>query len=442
MKKSLTLILALSILLGSHIPARADGGGAEIVIATKQISDETRTSLLDFLNTSPPVNATKYAITYASTSGSTTYVSLVALSDDVVPAEWSLEDAENTLWMGTVVLDDRQQSPEYLKPPETRKAASPSNAGAGGGPDIAFPWESQKAVLYGPRGVHGEGDYGTSGMYAIDAVVGNDYGTNIAHAFVYASYAGSINWICEDDTQVVIRTDDGAGNVFVYGHLIANEDHVIGHEYDKGDLMGGMVFGKFGDFCGWAKQKDNHAHVHWMFNPENGYFQAEDCVIEIGSQNIVCGVKSIAPTGFILGGGGDGTGIDTDGDGDVDGDDDNYGDGNDGGDDDSGTVDDIIDNAQAGDMSFFDYILVGGFSLFEKTILAIFPSYDEDNVEFFYIVDHAAVVVFRIAYVMMVNSIDLSIFMLVLGFLLWLWLLRALADIVLEIIRVVAMIIK
>lgn len=430
--KLFSLLLLLAFLVPAK-PAHADGG-AEIVLATVQISNEQHAALIDFLNTTPPVAAHQYALTYASTQGTLTYISLVALSDNVLAEDWSLEDAENTLWMGTVTIEAPYNTVQYLNVPELPKTARPSTLGEGGGPDIAFPWEAGKSVLFGPRGVHGDGDYGTVGMYAIDAVVNANFGTNIAEAVIYASYDGTIDYVCADDTSTAIRTDDGEGNVFVYAHIVNNETLDYGTSYTRGEPIGGMVFGTFGDVCGWGNQQDTSAHVHWMFNPLNGYYQAEDCVINVGTDSVTCGSSEIQAGGFIQGGGGSGGYIyieQDDGEGgtetvivyDTD-------------DLPASTEKDIITRAESGDMTFFDYILVGTFSILNNTVLAIFPVHEEP-LEYIAVIKTSAIVIFRIAYVLLVSNINVGLFMGVMTFLILFWIIKSTIDGVLAVVKIV-----
>ena len=172
-------------------------------------------------------------------------------------------------------------------------------------------------MQYGPRGVHGEGDYGTSNMVAVDLIGGDTLGPGIAGPEVYASDAGTIDYVCNDGTTVAVRTyNSTTGDYFLYAHLLDNAGLTVGQPFDRGQLIGSLKYGTFGSQtsgCGWAEQGDHIYHLHWMFTPRNGSFQAENCILYIADNRWVCngGSKLIGIGEYIAAiGGGSGTGGD------------------------------------------------------------------------------------------------------------------------------------
>lgn len=219
---------------------------------------------------------------------------------------------------------------------------------AGGGSYVSFPMSAGSYAVYGPRGVHGDGDYGTSGMLAVDLVGGDDLSGSMLAA-AYASDAGEVDYVCDDGVSVAIRTYNATtGDYFLYSHLLDNENLVLSHEFEKGDLLGSLKYGNFNDSCGWAEQQDDHYHIHWMFSPSGGFFQAEGCVLQVSTQKWTCGTNVIGIGGQLYGGVGSGTGID-----DV-------------------TTPGGGTNKETG---FWDYTLIGFVSIFDRGLLKLLPTH-------------------------------------------------------------------
>jgi len=178
---------------------------------------------------------------------------------------------------------------------------------AGGGSYVAFPWEAGKSTVYGPRGVHGTGDYGTSGLLAVDFVSGTGFGPSAANDGVYASDDGIVDYVCEDDTSSAIRTHNATtGDYFVYAHILANDNLDYDVEFAKGELIGSLKHGSFDDTCGWAQQNSTSWHVHWMFQPASGSFRAEDCRLTVSTQKWDCNGEEVGTGQYLFGGGGAG----------------------------------------------------------------------------------------------------------------------------------------
>ena len=406
-KHSLLIIMLLSFLIGAT-PAYADGGEIEIVDSTVSISAEIRAAVLAQLNEQPPAETTLYAITYASPYQGGYAVSVAGLSP-MIDEEigWSLERGE-FLWMGTLHVTPlpepvTEMEAEYLTPLiQPLKVAAPANV-PGGGPEILFPWQAGKGVLYGPRGVHAAG-YGTSGMYAIDAVVGDDIGTNIAQAMAYAAAPGKIDYICADENAVAVRTYDlAAANYFIYAHLLPNGNLIYNHEFGRGDAIGSLKYGSFshsggGVDCGWANQQPDHAHLHWGFTPANGTFRASGCVINVGNSEIVCGTSTIRTGGILLGGGG------------TPGLDDPY-----------DVPNDPWSKAYGDTATFFDLALIGVSSILDAAIIEALPPHNSAAGGFISSATDAAVIIFRIAHTMFRGNLNLTPIIGVASFWLGVW---------------------
>jgi hypothetical protein len=155
-------------------------------------------------------------------------------------------------------------------------------------------------MMYGVRLIHGSGDYGTSGMYAVDLVGGDSLGTNVASSTVYASATGEVEWKCADDVQVVVRTyDEAEDNYFVYAHLVDNSSLVLEHTFATGSVMGTLQYGSFTDDCGWSQQLNSVYHIHWMFEPAAGAFKVNNCTITLSDEKFHCGEQTIGGGGWI-----------------------------------------------------------------------------------------------------------------------------------------------
>lgn len=289
MKKILCLCLVISILLLHVTPALAQSAGPRLVSGTVALDEIQQAALLGWISANPPAETDLYAPTYLQNTNGSTYISFVALRPDLPePYAWTLTDSPDVLWMGTILIDPAGNVTPFglaAEPTTGAKLAAPARlppGGDGGGANIALPWQAGTAMVYGPRGVHGLGDYSTSGMYAVDWVSGDNLGNNAAPPSVYASASGEVDYVCDDGTSVAVRVTDG-NDSFVYAHLLENDNLINAHEFNKNELLGSLKYGSFSDNCGWAQQASNHYHVHWMFKPRNSYFQAEGWVLNLGS---------------------------------------------------------------------------------------------------------------------------------------------------------------
>jgi hypothetical protein len=215
---------------------------------------------------------------------------------------------------------------------------------------VLFPFDAGTFVIYGPRGVHGSGDYGTSGMVAVDLVSGPDLGGSAASDAVYASDAGNVDYVCNDGTTTAIRTHNtGTGDYFIYAHMIHNSNLSMDHSFQQSEYIGSVKSGSFDDDCGWAEQASNHYHNHWMFKPSNGHFQAEGCILTISSEQWTCGTQTVGVGGQLFGGGGSGSGSD------------------------DPTNPGGVANREK---SFWDYVLIGFVDIFDRGLLKLMPEHN------------------------------------------------------------------
>lgn len=388
--KKLTYIFLLLFVL-SFIPAQAHAQGTPVVLwSTLPMGDELREYINAWLAVDPPSDAPYYIVTNWKTKNGLSRVSLLGVSSQVEKSTWSFEENGNSIvWMGSVKVDSAGTVELISKPtPQAMNRMSappPTVPGAGGGTYVAFPFQAGKAMIYGPRAVHGSGDYGTNGMLAVDLVSGDDLGPGAAPPYVYASDAGTIDYVCADATNVAVRTYNAStGDYFVYAHLQDNENLIEGTAFTRGQLIGSLVYGTFDDNCGWAQQQEDHYHLHWMFVPSNNAYQAEGCILSISTKKWTCGTETIGTGGWLKGGGGSGTGLD-----------------------------DVTGSSGAyASLGFWDYFLNGLLQVFSVTLLANMPTHQE--VEYLYTITNTISLVIKIAYVLLRSNINIIPMILVL----------------------------
>jgi len=313
MRRSITLFAVVILSSYMAMPARAQSETPYIIRATKPISGELRERLDAWLAVDPPSNARYYIVTYTQERGNETLVSLAGVDLETPESPWKLED-DTTTWVGTVVVAANGDVSPFQLARASRGlggllslSLSP-HLSAGGGSYVAFPWEAGKSVVYGPRGVHGSGDYGTSGMIAVDLVSGPDMGPGAASDGVYASDAGIVDYVCDDGLTVAVRTyNETTDDYFIYAHMLDNANLALESEFSKGQLLGTLKHGSFNDDCGWASQSADHWHLHWMFVPASGSFRAESCRLTVSTQKWDCNGTTVGTGGILTGGGGVGT---------------------------------------------------------------------------------------------------------------------------------------
>jgi hypothetical protein len=299
--------------------------------------------------------------------------------------------SENTRWMGTIVIDLATGTGELYQAsqPGPGLKVTASQKYAGGGPDVAFPFASGTSALYGSLGVHGINEF-YSGLHFVDFVGGTNLGTNVMPPQMYASYRGTVDYVCKDSANVGIRVNYQDDVILFYLHLIDNPALTLGRTFAKGDLLGTLKPGTFtGEstgqgVCGGASQQGGNYHVHWGFYPTNGRFQAENCILSISTQVWTCGDKEIAPGQFLTrsgSGGGEGGG---DGEGPTE----------------SVPV-----------VNFWDYMILGLYGIAEA-VASVLPPREPNQI--MVAILRAAGVVLRIAYTLTNTFLNLTVLWIVL----------------------------
>lgn len=385
MKHALNLIVVFAVLFSAVTPAFAQGT-PYIIDSMKPIPVELRGWLNDWLAVDPPSDAPYYIVTYSKDRGVDVVVSLVGVDLASPDEEWSLDDAEKTIWIGTVVVNNSSGEVSPFSPPVTAKKAPglmSFSLAPGGGSYVAFPFAYGMVAQYGPRGVHGSGDYGTSGMLFVDLVSGDDMGATAAPPYVYAADAGTVDYVCDDGTTVAVRTfNSTSGDYFLYAHLLDNANLEMSHAFGAGELIGSLKYGSFdppGSNCGWAEQHAKHYHVHWGFVPANGMYQVGSCILTISSQVWQCGDKTVKIGDFLSGGGGFSTPGSSSGT--------------------SGA------GATVNDPTFFDYVIAGIVTVVSRGIFDLLPSHQP--FQYTYMITNIVTMFFRLLWVLVASNISL-----------------------------------
>jgi len=314
--KKLAAILSIMLLLATPISAAADG--PEIIMAepTVVVPIPINDAVIQLLTSDRPADTYIYAITYYGQLGNDEIVSVVGLIIEPPYTDWSLEDGD-AIWLGSIVIPD-EGDPYYFDPAQyastiSIKTASMVRPGPGGGSNIYLPFQAGKKMMYGVRGIHGSGDYGTSGMLAVDLVGSDNLGADIAPPNVYASANGLIDYVCTDGTSVTIKAYDATTtNEFVYAHLVDNANLEIGYQLIRGQNFASLTYGSFNDTCGWASQSPESYHLHWMFEPADDFYQVEGYTIDTILGEWYRGADTIRIYGYVYASGGSSDYIDDD----------------------------------------------------------------------------------------------------------------------------------
>lgn len=264
----------------------------------------------------------------------------------------------------------------------------------GGGSTVNFPWEAGKQMYFGTLGVHGNGEFGTVGMYFVDWVGGSQYGPNSAGPNMYASADGTIDYICQDSYAMGFRTN--GTNPMFYLHLNRSAPVSFGDELSKADPIGTLRGGDFctgnprpaGCQCGYADNTPTSYHIHWGFKPSNGYFCAEGWCLNIASQVWTKGSDQVRVGGWMTGGGGIGSYVDF--------------------------YDDPASIAERGDR-LFDSLIAGLVLIVAKTAEAILPEHQTGSIIPFSIVN-GAVVTIRIFYILLKTNFNMVLPLAIVGY--------------------------
>jgi hypothetical protein len=385
------LVFAFAFLLAGLTDisgARAQAEPGEIIDTTTPISAELRDQLNTWLEVSPPAPARFYVVTFVQPNGDNTYVSLAAIAGEEPPLTWGLEDG-SVVWIGSVIAHEDGSVSLYTN---HRSAAVPHlsmpSLAPGGGSYVGFPWQAGKQMQYGPRAIHGSGDYGTSGMYAVDLVSGEDLGTGAAPPTVYASDTGTVDYVCDDADSTAIRTYNATkDDYFIYAHLEDNSGLAIDHVFSRGAPIGRLVYGSFGDpgeGCGYAVQADRHYHLHWMFEPANGSFRAENCILSFSTKKWTCGTQIVGTGQWLTGGGG------------------------------SGGFDDPNGEFGPTTPTFFDYIILGVQNIVSSGIVSLLPEHNSPSVMLISIYNTAKLFL-RVSFILLMGNFNVTPFLVMLG---------------------------
>jgi hypothetical protein len=330
----------------------------QLLGSTKPFADDLKQAALDFVHENPPVEPAPryYVISNVSMLGTGYYrISMIAYDLQSADEPFDLEMHDKVLWFGSLNVT---QTGDYIEisyfnigaQQGALKMASPSYAG--GGATVWFPWQANKSVLFGMLGVH---DEGYAGQRFVDLVSGDGMGSNAANSNVYASTNSTIAAICDDGQTIGVRMQTASsGDYYSYYHLLDNPSLVEGATFARGQLLGSLKYGTFTSLgCGAADQQPTNYHLHWGFQPNNGSFRAENCILSIGDNEWGCtqgdAVKVIKPRQWIYhvqGGSGGDPGTDP----------------GDGG-----------DPTEQSSPSFWDTALVGLYTIMEEALLSALP---------------------------------------------------------------------
>jgi len=263
-------IIYLLLLIALMLPT-GSAQAADMLPPLEEPPADVATAVENLLVTDNPCPDCDYfVITDVRRMGFTYTISVAGLADVENVLEWSLlSDGE---WLGVITVDDSLTATGDWQDHDIVFYSVSENE------YYYFPWLIGTQAVMGSRGVHGNGDYGLDGWYAIDWVSGPDYGDSAAPNAVYASQSAEISYVCRDDVQVAIRAGD-----FLYAHLADNAYLEIGHQVVRGSPIGSLVTGTFSDNCGWASQQPENYHVHWMFHPTGQHIGIENWVLDVSS---------------------------------------------------------------------------------------------------------------------------------------------------------------
>lgn len=387
-------------------PVGAQGEAPYIIRTTTPVPAEVKAQVDAWLVTDPPSTARYYIVTYYEPRGAEALVSLAGVNLETPDSPWRLEDPSE--WLGSVIVRGDGSVEMYNPLAVTSHGGGLMRARmAGGGSYVMFPFYNN--ALYGPRGVHGSGDYGTSGMLFVDLVGGDDMGVASMPPKVIASATGTVDYVCDDGVSVAVRTHNNTtGDYFLYAHMLDNANLTIGHTFQQSQLIGSLKYGSFDDTCGWAEQNANHYHVHWGFVPASGKYQVGACVLTVSSQTWACGSKTIKTGGSLAGGGGFSGSGETNGT--------------------SGAGSEVVS-----DPTFWDYVLGGVISFIDITFVKVLPAHGSS--QFIYVFYNTIEMLFRLVRVLVYQSISIYPLIYAIGFIISLRLLFFVVWVVLVLLR-------
>jgi hypothetical protein len=309
--KLISLLLVVTFLMGMPVTQQQDNS---IVMAPSlhavDLDPVLAYDLQHWLDQTRPGGTNIFSIMEYSENKNGIFISLAGI-DPATPApyNWNLEEG-NVIWTGTVTRVHGQLqlfSPDQVIAASIVPFASLLNIflpAAGGGPDVAFPWQGGAKLMYGTRGVHG-GGFGFG--IGLDFVGGNDLGSNVASDVVYASATGTVTAVCKDDYSAAIKVEGGGTKIAYFHFLLDTAGLEVGTTYARGAPIGRLRPGNFNggtSGCGWADQQANHYHLHWVVEPASGKYRAEGYQLSTSTQKWTRGNESVSTGQWITGGGG------------------------------------------------------------------------------------------------------------------------------------------
>ncbi|RMG94592.1 MAG: hypothetical protein D6706_13550 [Chloroflexi bacterium] len=295
----MTASLLIVILLAPQWGAQAADMYPPTVSDAPQGLQDAVLALVADPNALPAYNCAHYVITsYTLREVGIYNVSLTGLTSQADPNTWSVFDGVSLCETRIVEVTVYSDGTWHASSLPNNYLIDPGGGNGDSSPRVYFPWAAGYAAYYGTLGVHGEGDFGLTGWYAVDWVGGDEYGEqNSYDGLIFASQTAVIDYVCRDGTSLAIRAGD-----FLYAHLNPALPLDIGDTIYRGQPIGTVVRGSFSDNCGHAVQADNHYHVHWMFHPDGNRMIVEDWVLDIQTQNwtsMVTG-ETVGPGSWIV----------------------------------------------------------------------------------------------------------------------------------------------
>jgi Concanavalin A-like lectin/glucanases superfamily len=173
--------------------------------------------------------------------------------------------------------------------------------GGGDSTGLVFPWQQGTYAVYGPEGIHHD-NLKFSGDDAVD-FLGDDAWQSSMPPYMYAPVSGTVEWSCQGPHNGGIILKTPSGDEFMLFHLAPNQSaFTIGTVFQQGAEIGRLAYGTFNDtiapyYCGDAHQAANEYHVHFAWMPSGTTFSMGGCILNLSSQNWVCGNTTIPPTG-------------------------------------------------------------------------------------------------------------------------------------------------
>jgi len=396
MKKIFNALL-IYLVVSSFVttPGRADEV-PHIIESTAPISSELKGYINAWLESDNPSDAIYYIVTYAKETQNKKSASLAGVNLSSPDDDWSLEEDNQTIWIGSVVFSSDGEIISHTAKQHTQNTnvlMRPSSA-AGGGSYVMFPWEPGKAMKYGIFGVHDEGGYGTVGMQFVDFISGDDLGISAASPAVLASDAGIVDYVCNDGVTVAIRTHNSTtGDYFLYAHMLENDNLELSHTFPtQGNLIGILKYGSFAGGlspnCGWAIQQPKHYHLHWGFVPSGDKYQVGGCVISMESEVWTCGDNIVKTNGWLIGSGGyvDNNNIDP-----ITG---------------EPITGGVNDGGNTSVPGFWDYMLTGLLSVADQGIVKLLPAHQP--FQYTYVVFNVISLFFRLVWVFAASNVNLE----------------------------------